>query len=550
MAGKHTFNESMRRATERMRREARQDLYRNDPVIWAEEVLGVILWSKQKEILRSIAHNKRTAVKSCHSIGKTFLCSVAACWWASTRPDSMIQSTAPTYQQVHGQLWEEIRKQHLRADLRGRVTLGDKWMVERIHDGRSKEILVGEGKKPADSNIHGFHGTHRPDGVFAILDEACGVHQSIFTGAEAITTSRIDRTLATGNPDDPNTEFGLIWLDNKATWNRITVSAFDTPHFTGEAEELLANARKLDEDRDLVEFVNKRDRTEYLNPHTKKVEALLDGMPNPETVEEQGELWGKDSPRYLSKVLAQFPLTSVDSLFSGADIETGRNNIVDVTETTFRVLGVDVARYGADKTVVALNEGGRISIIGAYNTMDTMEVAATVHKLALDYNVDQVRIDGVGVGGGVVDRVITLARSIDNRYVVVEMTAQATPPDRTLHRNARAYWYDSLKYQLRNALVSLPTDREVEGKAVTEYAKDLLREMTGVKYAYPNGIMQIESKEDIRRRGDKSPDFVDAVVMATAPINNIVEDPLSIYRPGQIVELDVLADMEMIVSPY
>lgn len=307
----------------------------------------------------------------------------------------------------------------------------------------------------------------------------------------------------------------------------------------------------MDADRDLVERVNERDGTEHLNPHEVKVEALLSGMPNPETVEQQKELWGEDSPRYLSKVLAQFPLTSVDSLFSGADIETGRHNVIGVEKTTFRIMAVDVARYGTDKTVVSLNEGGHVSILGAYNTMDTMEVAATVHKLAVDHAVDQVRIDGVGVGGGVVDRVIALARSIDNRYVVVEMTANASPPDRTLHRNARAYWYDSLKYQLRNALVDLPTDRDdVEGKPVGPWARDLLKELTTIKYAYPNGVMQIESKEDIRRRGDKSPDFVDAVVMATAPINNIVEDPLSVYRPGQIVELDVLADMEMLVSPY
>ena len=548
--GRVTFNESLRRATIKLQREARQEAYRQDPVLWAEEVLGVILWSKQKEILRSLANNKRTAVKSCHSIGKTFICAVAACWWASTHDDSMIQSTAPTYQQVHAQLWEEIRKAHLRADLRGRVTLGDKWQVERVHDGRVKEYLVGEGKKPADSNIHGFHGTHRPDGVFAILDEACGVHESIFTGAEAITTSRVDRTLATGNPDDPNTEFGHIFLDKVPGWNTITVSAYDTPNFTGEDKQLLEMARRLDADRDLVEKVNKRDNTEHTEPHMAKVLALLAGMPDPEWIEGRKKDWGEESPRYLSKVLAQFPLTSIDSLFSGSDIETGRNNIIEPTDQTFRILGVDVARYGTDKTVVALNEGGHVSIIGAYNTMDTMEVAATVHKLAIDHKVDQVRVDGIGVGGGVVDRLTTLARSIDNRYVVVEMTAGASPPDRTLHRNARAYWYDSLKYQLRSAQVDLPTDRGIEGKPPGPYAKELLREMTGVKYGYPNGIMQIESKEDIRRRGDKSPDFVDAVVMATAPINNIVSDPLSIYRPGQMLDIDVLADMEMLVSPF
>jgi len=552
------FETSLRAAAVRLQDEAKAERYRLDPVAWAEDKLNVMLWSKQKEILMSLAQNKRTAVKSSHSIGKTFICAVAAAWWVSTHDDSMVQSTAPTYQQVHSLLWEEIRKAQLKANLRGRVTLGDKWLVNRTINGRSKEYLVGEGKKPADSNIHGFHGTHRPDGVLAILDEACGVAESIFTGAEAITTARIDRILAVGNPDDPNTEFGRIFSEAANEWNLITVSAYDTPNFTEEGKQIMDLALQMDKDPELVKATNEQDSTDYRDPHRLKALAILDHMPDPEWIESRRRDWGEDSPRFLSKVLAQFPKTSIDSLFSGSDIETARNNVIEPAETAFRVLGVDVARYGGDKTVVAMNTGGHVEVIGAYNTMDVMEVAATVHKLAIDNGADQVRVDGIGVGGGVVDRLIGLARSIDNRYTVVEMTAGSRAPDPTLHRNSRAYWYDTLKHQMRNALVDLPdpgyydgdeerTDEQVRRSA---NAKLLLKELTTVKYAYPNGIMQIESKEDIRRRGDKSPDYVDAVVMATAPINNIVSDPLSVYRPGQMLEIDVMADMDNLVSLY
>jgi len=77
----------------------------------------------------------------------------------------------------------------------------------------------------------------------------------------------------------------------------------------------------------------------------------------------------------------------------------------------------------------------------------------------------------------------------------------------------------------------------------------LVQEMTGIRYSYPNGVMQIESKEDIRRRGDKSPDFVDALVMACAPIGYITEDPLATYRPGDMLEINVLDEIEL-VSPF
>lgn len=525
----------MREAARQMRQRARAQTYSTDPVAWAEDVLGVMLWSKQKEILRSLVTNKHTAVKSCHSIGKTVICAVASSWWVSTRHDAMVQSTAPTYQQVHEQLWEQIRKFHLERDLVGRVTLGDEWLIPMVKEGRVKDILVGVGKKPADSNIHGFHGTHRDGGVLAVLDEGCGLHTSIFTGAEAITTAEHDRILTTGNPDDPNTEFGRIFREGDIDWNLITVSAYDTPKFTGEDVELMEEAKR----RDAAIPDAERD-PENPTPWQDQVVKLLKGMPNPEWIASRARDWGEESPRFISKVLAQFPLTSIDSLFTAAEIETGLNCVIEPTENCFKTFGVDVARYGTDKSVVVLNADGHIEVVAEYATMDTMQIAAQVHKLALEYKVDQVRVDGIGVGGGVVDRLFALARSADERYLVVEMTASTSPPDRTLHRNSRAYWYDSLKHKLANDLIDLP-----DGPQGSKEAR-LLQEMTGIKYAYPNGVMQIESKEDIRKRGDKSPDFVDALVLACAPINYIENDPLASMRPGQMIEIDVLDTIEMI----
>lgn len=167
-------------ALEELRRRSKNSAYRDNPVLWAEEVLGVTLWSAQKEILMSLVTNKKTAVKSCHSVGKTWCSAVAACWWVSTRGDCMVQTSAPTYHQVHGLLWEEIRKMHARNELDGRILDKDVWK----RDYQGIEIEVGVGKKPADSNIHGFHGTHRTDGVLVILDEGCHDDQTDVMTAE------------------------------------------------------------------------------------------------------------------------------------------------------------------------------------------------------------------------------------------------------------------------------------------------------------------------------------------------------------------------------
>lgn len=513
------FAEALRKAASKVDEDAKRQQYYDDPVLWAEERAGLILWSKQKEILRSVAKNKRTAVKSCHSIGKTFISAVLAGWWVDTRFNSMVQSTAPTYDQVHGQLWEEIRKLHTEVGLPGQVNEADEWKRPMLNDGtgRTKNILVGQGRKPADNNIHGFHGIHRPDGVLVLLDEGCGLHQSLFTGAEAITTAEFDRQLTTGNPDDPATEFGDIFHNRSGQWNLITVSAFDTPNFTDEADEL----RK--------KYKNDPEKLEY-------VERMLAGLPKPETIEEQKELWGEDSPRYMSKVLAEFPTVSEDSLFTPAEIAIGINCKIE-TEGAFKVLGVDPARFGGDKAALVLNDGGRIEIVATYQTMDLMELAARTHKHAVELGVDQVRVDSVGLGGGVQDRLVQLNIAAGRPYAVIEMIAQATPPDRSLHRNARAYWYDSMKYKLRSGNLDIPDNKE------------LLDEMSRARYSYPNGVMQIEGKEEMRKRGVASPNILDAAVMATAPIVSIENNPLASARPGQTAVFDFMPGIKS-VSPY
>ena len=104
---------------------ARIDTYRANPAIWARERLDAHLWTKQVEIADSVAANRRTAVKSCHGVGKSWTAGMLAAWWIDTHPvgEAIVVSTAPTYKQVHAVLWEEIRKQHRIGGLDGTVNL-------------------------------------------------------------------------------------------------------------------------------------------------------------------------------------------------------------------------------------------------------------------------------------------------------------------------------------------------------------------------------------------------------------------------------------------
>jgi hypothetical protein len=89
-----------------------------DPVLFARRVLGTSLWEREAEILLSIQKNRRTAVKACHGVGKTFTLAVAALWWLTRYEEGIVLTTSATQRQVRTQLWSEIHRAVARAKVR------------------------------------------------------------------------------------------------------------------------------------------------------------------------------------------------------------------------------------------------------------------------------------------------------------------------------------------------------------------------------------------------------------------------------------------------
>ena len=477
------------------------DCYRTDIALWAKERLGITLWSKQIEIANALIENKKVAVKSCHGSGKSFTASVVIAWWVDTRIefDAIVVSTAPTYEQVNKILWEYLRTMASKHDLPGKITMDDEWKDD---GGR----VVGFGRKPSDTNQHGFQGIHRRQGVLAVLDEACGIAESIWTGVAAITTGRNDRILAIANPDDPASELGKIFADDDNGWHKITISAFDTPNFTDE----------------------------YLPGDAK------DGMISPEWVEEKKKEWGEDSPRYQSKVLGQFPGQGVNTLFNQKTLANAINTALKPSTETKPKLGCDIARFGADYTVVYSIHDGVLRLEDKWSKTDTVETAEKIVEWAIKLGVDEVRIDGVGIGAGVYDMV---TRKAISRWETVGIVGNAASPDLDKWANYRAYAYDTMREKMANSQI----DMQFGDKMLKE-------ELEGIQYKFNNrGAIQIESKDEMIRRGVKSPDFADAAMYACADLPVDPKDPVSKLKIGETFEVgleEFLAQNEMSISLY
>lgn len=541
-------------AIEAFKKQSRLSLYRNDPVAWAQDVLGVDPWSKQQDILAAVVDNDHVAVRSCHGSGKSYIASIIAAWWVSTRPEgeAIVVTTAPTYHQVHSILWEDIRKHHIRAKERyeaglapmkmpGYITQSDQWKSD-------SGVVLGFGRKPADNNDHGFQGIHRRY-VLVIVDESCGIRENLFTAVEAITTTQDSRILAIGNPDDPATEFNKFFTQHTDVWHTLDVSSFDSPNFTREHEGHYTEGSCQHEDPDIRKWCWERkwaerwDRDKQLN----LPEFVLAQLPNQGWVDQRRAAWGTTSPLWASKVLGEFPLQSVNTLFSRETINKGHNTEVKPKYRGKRVFGVDLARFGPDYSVVYMAEEGyvldengkptekqgkKVRMIDFWGgkadeaKADGMESAMRVHNLAQQYGVDEVRIDGEGIGGPIRDRIVQLS---DGAYTVISVLGSSASPDRFRWGNARTFRFDKVREHMFGGAIDIdPDDKSLED------------ELEMIQYSYKNrwNSMQVESKDDIAKRGLKSPDYADALIYALAEdLDDLAHNPYGQYLGGERVAM-------------
>src|SRR5450631_2709331 len=199
--------------------------WRRDPVGFVEQGLLGFLWSKQKEIMLSVLHNRRTAVQSCHDVGKSYVAARIAAWWCSCHEpgEAFLVSMAPTFHQVKAILWREVQKAHIAGGLPGTLNLTE-WKIG--------QELIGFGRSPADTDPTAIQGIHAPQ-VLVIGDEAGGLAKAIIDGADSLIANDDSRFLLIGNPDDPSTEFANVCKPGSG-WNVIRIDAFESPNFTNE----------------------------------------------------------------------------------------------------------------------------------------------------------------------------------------------------------------------------------------------------------------------------------------------------------------------------
>ena len=495
-----------------VKRKADSERYFNDPVAWADYMLGATLWSKQKDVAYSVVNNKSTAVKAGHGVGKSYLTALLICWWVDTRyPDCFVVSTAPSLAQVGAILWREVRNMKSLIDERHKAGIIDHRLPGKINSFNEWKTddgtPIGMGRKPPDnkeeSGVQGLHGR-----VLACGDEACGLSVEMIDALSNVTSNEGSRRVLIGNPTNPGSHFGRIFKEDTGAWSLQTISVLDSPHFTDEGKTL--------------------------------PKEVMDALTGPSYVEDKKKEYGEDSARYKARVLGEFAWDLGDTLIRPEDVAVAYDTEIVPISTSKITLGVDVARFGKDLSAIYLNEGGRLRFLKSFEHNTLTELANTVHKSALDYGVHEVRYDMAGIGAGFEE---LMWQKTPQPYELIGMNASGETPDRHQWHNARAWWWDSVRKMLKNGEV----DIDVSDERLTD-------EFLSVQYkfnAQSNGLV-IESKDDMKKRGQKSPDFADAAIYALFDVEKARREdpPKNQYEDASDILDDMPNYLEMMVQGW
>ena len=165
-------------------------------------------------------------------------------------------------------------------------------------------------------------------------------------------------------------------------------------------------------------------------------------------------------------------------------------------------LGVDPARFGDDRTSICLRQGRKVHWIKSHSKKSTMEVAGIVFQLIKQEKPDQVAIDVGGLGAGVYDRLMEL---VINETQLVQVNSSNSPLDETKYTNKRAEMWGEIREWLEAQPASIPDSDELQA------------DLTQIRYAYDsNNALKMEKKEDMKKRGFRSPDMADALGLTFA----------------------------------
>lgn len=436
--------------------------YRNDPVKFVKEVIGKDPLDYQAELLTAIAKGeRRCSVRSGHGTGKSSTASWVMLHHLFTRFPCKVVVTAPTTGQLFDALFAEVKANinNLPEALKALLTVKSD-RIELTSAPAEAFISAKVARKETPEALAGVHASGPNSAVLLVADESSAVDEKTFETASGSMSGFNCTTLLLSNPTRSSGFFFDTQTKLADTWWTRRWSCIESP------------------------------------------------LVSDDFVKEMRERYGEDSNPFRIRVLGEFGLTDEDTIIPHHLAESASRRDIEVSPTARRVWGLDVSRFGSDKSALAKRVGSTITEVKTWRGLDLMQLCGAVKSeydaLSPSDTPDAIFVDAVGLGSGCCDRLSELG------LPAIGINVSESPSMKGQYVNLRAELWWKLKTFLENRDCSIPDDEQ------------LISEMVAIKYKFnSSGKAQAESKAEMKKRGLASPDMADAVCLTMSHDNAI-----------------------------
>lgn len=429
--------------------------YQDDPALMVREVFGVDPDEWQERVLRAYArHDRRISIRSAHGVGKTAVVAWIALHHQLTRYPQKTAVTAPSSPQLFDAFFAELLFWLRRLPKPLQPLFNQK--SDRVELMAAKEASFITARTSRADQPEALQGIHS-EWVLLIVDEASGVPEAIYEAAGGSMSGHNATTILIGNPVRTTGLFFDTHHRLKAEWTTFHVSAFDSPRVS-------------------EEFINEMRRR-----------------------------YGEHSNVYRVRVLGEFPVTDDNSIIGFDVIEEAQQREVEANPDAPVIWGVDVARFGSDRSALCVRQRNVVTEpVMVWRNYDVMRLTGAIKnkwdEAAESERPSEILVDVNGLGAGVVDRLRELSLPVRG-INVAESAAQ-----KDQYRNLRTeLWFLGKDWFGKKDCV-IPRDD-----------LDLATELSAATYKFTsNGRLQVEGKDEMRKRLSQSPDVADAFLLTFA----------------------------------
>lgn len=480
-----------------------------NPMLYLADCLGItLIWKLQAALidvlLRAIKEGKPIVIASGHALGKDFICSCIANWFLDCFIPSKVILTAPSDRQVKKIMWAETLARFNNKKIK---LWGKAYTNPYIEIRREDWFLLGFATKDtgaaAESGGGKFQGLRAATNMCVIVTEAQAIEDAIFDQIDAVSTAKNCLRIFIGNPTRSKGAFAKMLKDKE---NNIVF------HFS------------------CLE-----------NPNYLQRKIVVPGLATYEWVEDKRRKWGESDPRWIGRVLGQVPDNALSNTFPQSWIDHVRERCGFLAiHSADAGVAVDSSGEGVDDNIIMSGKGGEVMDVYSKTLMTPTEIAHKAVEMCKAIHGKFIIFDCDGVGIRDYQECSNLPQEYLRGISLIKFHGSAPCTIFEEYNGVRRPMYANLR-----AEASFVTrDRGYAGKcSIEEKDKELIDDLMEEEYFENNkGLLQIEPKEDLKERLERSPGRGDAYKMLQWAFEQEFEDKT--YRDTQPNILPRYADSE------